>query len=420
MPNSLLKLLSFSYPAIIHCAMLCAVFVISGCNHETAPAAGGKKPKLPPADVYGKAVEVQLDDWPIIVRTQGSLVAGETTTIGTKVAGRVIETMAEIGDVVKAGAPLIKLDESEYRIQVAQAEAQLLQARSAVGLKVGDPLEALNPDNAPPVREARAIFNEATQAVKRLRQLSSQSAISATDLEVAEAAERVADAKLASAQNAVREKIALISVQMAQLDLAKQRLAESITYVPMDGVIQSRMVSIGSYVQPGQALVTMVKTSVLKYRASVPERYAQSLAVGQEVRIKLDAKQAGKNGAEEMPVTISRINPTIDPQSRSLTFEADVPNQDGSFRTGLFVEATVVIDKHAKALSVPMRSVVRFAGVDKVWKVIDKEVKDQPIQLGRQYGERVEVLKGIVPGDKILELGSKGKAGNYLGEAPDS
>ncbi len=98
------------------------------------------------------------------------------------------------------------IDAQEYRLQADQADAQLSQARAAVGLKPGDPLESLNPDNAPPVREAKAVLDEATKALARLRTLKGGDAVSESDLEVAESAERVAAARLASAQNSVREK----------------------------------------------------------------------------------------------------------------------------------------------------------------------------------------------------------------------
>ncbi len=186
-----------------------------------------------------------------------------------------MKTLVDLGDHVAAGAPLVQLDSSEYELMVSQSEAQLTQARSAVGLKPNDPLEALNPDNAPPVREARAIWNEAKQSITRIRELSQRDAISDTELEVAEAAERVAEAKLASAQNSVREKIAMISVAQAQLGLAKERLRETTILAPFDGLVQGRQVAEGSFVQTGQALFTIVRVDKLRFRASVPERFAQ-------------------------------------------------------------------------------------------------------------------------------------------------
>ncbi len=101
--------------------------------------------------------------------------------------------------------------------------------------------------------------------------------------------------------------------------------------------------------------------------------------------------------------------PTLEIQSRSLLFEAKKSiNQDYNLRPGLFAEAEVILDASAQGLAVPMRSVVRFAGVDKVWKIVGSKVQEQPVLLGRQVGESVEILKGISVGDRLLLQGKLG------------
>ena len=383
------------------------VFILSvGCKPDAKSPTAGKDAKPEPPTIRGIPLVVKPQSTPVYVRTQGSLLADEISTIGAKVPGRIVEVLVDLGDAVTKDQPLVKIDQQEYQLLVLQAEAQLTQARSAVGLKTGDPLSALNPDNAPPVREAKAVYNESQQNVGRIRRLAKQNAISETDLEAAEAAERVAEAKLASAQNSVREKIALISVQTALLDLAKQRLVETVTYAPFDGIIQNRTATPGAFVSTGQPLFSIVRNKVLRFRASVPERYAQKLAIGQKVILKLDR-------GKEREAKVSRISPSIEQQSRSLAFEADVDNEDQALRTGVFAEAEVIIDPEALGLAVPLKSVVRFAGVDKVFKVVDGMVKDQIVQLGRQIGDKVEILKGLVEGETILQDAAKARAGKF-------
>jgi RND family efflux transporter MFP subunit len=376
-----------------------------GC--ESDDKAVNQEPRVNTTVVSGSLHVVALETLPYTVRTQGSLVADEVATIGTKVAGRVVKILADLGDQVPAGSPLLQLDSTEFQLQVSQSEAQLTQSRSAVGLKPGDPLESLNPDNAPPVREARAVWEEAKQAVERARSLAERDAISDTELDFAEAAERVAEAKLASAQNGVREKIALIGVAQAQLGLAQERLREATIYAPFGGMVQGRQVAEGSLVQTGQTLFTIVRVDRLRFRASVPERYAGQLKIGQQVVLKLE------QNLPQQQVTVTRISPTIDLASRSLMFEAQVPNENGSLQTGLFAEADVVLDPEAKQIAVPIQSIVRFAGVDKVWKLKDSVIVDQPVQLGRKVGQRVQVLSGIEVGDSILLDGALGRSGKF-------
>jgi len=376
----------------------------SGCRELKS----GKK-AVPPTEavVQGTQLTIETVLWPKLVKSQGTLIADEVTTVGAKVAGRITEVPVDLGDIACENDILVQLDPKEYQLLLEQADAQLLQARSAVGLKPGDPVEGLNPDNAPPVRETRAVWDETKKAVERIRQLSNRDAISQAELDIADSAERVASARFSSAQNGVREKIAMIAVQSAMRDLAHQRLCETIVRAPFKGAIESRLVATGTFVQAGQPLMSIAKTSVLRFRGSVPERFAQQLRIGQQLELKFDLSDQVRT------VSISRISPSLDPVTRSLVFEACVDNEDESLRSGLFAEAVIKIDPDAKAIAIPVSSLVRFAGVDKVWKIIDGKVKEQVVGLGRQEADFVEIRQGIVSGDRILLEGRDGKAGRF-------
>lgn len=383
-----------------------------GCEGKTETAAGpgGGRPPAEVAQVYGVLRSIDLVSWPKIAQIQGSLFADEATALAAKVSGRVVAVECDLGDQVTAGQQVIKLDDREFQLRVQQAESQLKQVRAAIGLKEGDPIESLNPMNSPPVREAQAILEEANQQINRLQALFEQGAVVATDIEVALSEQRVADARYNSALNSVREKIALVGVQTAQLELAKQELADTSIVVPFDGMIQRRSVAVGTYVQPGVPLVELTKTSVLRFRASVPERFAQQLAVGQKVRLTVDRQQ--------LEVRVTRISPILDPISRSLSFEADVANPDNRLRSGLFAQAEIVLDEDSQAIAIPMASLVRFAGVDKVWKVANGKVTENVVQIGRESQDYIEVVSGLDVGDQILAAGKQGRVGDYSGESP--
>ena len=391
---------------ISRAALLVALCVslFSGCRK-----AESSKKSEPPPEVIVRGTEFSVDSvlWPKLVKSQGTLIAEEVTTVGAKVAGRITEVPVDLGDIACENDVLVQLDPREFQLLSEQADAQLLQARSAVGLKPGDPVEGLNPDNAPPVRETRAVWDETKKAVERIRQLSNRDAISQAELDIAESAERVASARFSSAQNGVREKIALIAVQSAMRDLAHQRLSETIVRAPFKGAIESKLVATGTYVQAGQPLMSIAKTTVLRFRGSVPERFAQQLRIGQQLELKFDLSDQVRT------VSISRISPSLDPVTRSLVFEASVDNQDGTLRSGLFAEAVIKIDPDAKAIAIPVSSLVRFAGVDKVWKIIDGKLKEQVVALGRQESGQIEIRDGIKIGDRVLLEGRNGKIGRF-------
>ncbi len=104
------------------------------------------------------------------------------------------EVHVDLGDRLEAHAPLVTLDESEFRLQVEQVEAQLAQARAAVGLQTGQPAEQLNPPQAPPAREAKAVWDEAVATTTRLTPVAGNSSITEAQFDQAVSAEKVAEA----------------------------------------------------------------------------------------------------------------------------------------------------------------------------------------------------------------------------------
>lgn len=388
--------------------VLLALAGVLGCTSATpapdAPKAGkAARAELPV--LRAEVLTVQPVVWPTIVRTQGSLVADEVAVVGAKVAGRVEEVLCDLGDVVRQGQPLARLDRSDFQLQVLLAEAQLAQARAALGLQERDPVERLDPQSAPPVREAKAVWEEARTRLARLRQLQTlaRNTVTQEEIDQAEAAEAAAAARHAAAINAVREKIAQVGVQASTLEVARQHLADTVVVAPFDAVVQERHVAPGTFVQVGSPLVTLARTSRLRFRGTMPERHAHRLALGQEVVLRIEGV------AQPRQAAVTRISPALDELTRSLTFEAVLDNADGSLRSGLFAEADVVVDPQATALVVPRSAVVRFAGAEKVWKVVAGKTQEQLIQTGRQDAQWLEVLSGLSAGDQVLVEGSQGR-----------
>jgi RND family efflux transporter MFP subunit len=378
------------------------LIAFAGCGHDE-PAADlpAGEPKLPV--IKAAVFRVEPSPWPTVVKSQGSLVADEVTVVGAKVAGRVAEVFVDLGDLAEADAPLARIDHEEYQLQVVLAEAQLGQARAALGLKPADPVESLNPLNSPPVREAKAVLDEAKTRVDRVRQLRQKNAVTQDEFDQAIAAEGVADARYASAINSVREKMAQISVRAAELSLAQEHLTNTTVKAPFKGLIHERHVNRGTFLQAGEPVVTLVRTSVLRFRGQVPERHAHRLAIGQQVTLAIE-------GVREPHVAkITRISPVVEEASRALAFEAAVDNSAGRLRTGLFAEADVIVDPGAQSLAVPPAAVTEFAGVEKVWKVVDGVAGEQVVRTARRESGAIEIVEGLAPGDIVLTNAAEGK-----------
>ncbi len=385
----------------------CVGCLATGCGHseptkDPSPAA---KPAVSAGAPEVRVVEASLQTWPKTVRVQGTLIEDEYALLGAKVAGRVKDIQVDIGTPVRAGQIVAELEADEFDLRVQQAEAQVAQARASLGLRPNVPDEKLEPSRAPPVQQEMALLDEARLNVQRVKNLAGRGVVTQEEIQSREAAQRVAEARYRSALNNVQEEIALLKLRRSELAMANQNRQDAVLKAPFDGVIQETRVAPGNYVNVGQPIAALVRTSPLRFRAGVPERSAVGVAVGQTVQMNLEGI------AQPVVAQISRISPALDVSSRALIIEADVENQNNQFRTGLFAEAEILVDDGSRALAIPASSVTAFGGVEKVWIVSDNEAHPQQIRIGRREGERVEVLSGLEPGQLILTHGEQGREG---------
>ncbi len=391
--------------------LLCALVVV-GCRDSATDVSAKKDAKAELPVMHAASLTVERTAWPLVVRTQGSLVPDEVAVVGAKVAGRVAEVRVDMGDRVAAEAIMVTIDQADFQLQVSQAEAQLAQARAAIGLEPNAPLESLNPRRSPPVREQEAIWQEAQSRTARYQELLANNAVTPSDYEALVAAEQVAEARHAAALNGVMEKIALIRVRAAELAVAKQQLADTVIVAPFEAGVQQRHVAPGTFVQMGQTVVTLVRTHPLHFRGTISERHAQQLAVGQQISLRIESVP-GQRVAE-----ITRISPILDDLSRALLFEAELDNHDGQLRIGLFAEAEVVLNDKQRSIAVPQAAIVEFAGIEKVWKVVDGVLREQPVLTGQHRDGWIEILEGLTPGDLILGQASEGQVARLESTVP--
>lgn len=399
--------------ACLTLAALGGLVLLGGCGRHEAPASAAvPSDQGPPKEVHVVVASVQ--PWPVTVRVQGSLLADEDAVIGSKLAGRVEKVNVDLGSVVKRGEVMVELDQQEFTLLVEQAEAQLRQASSAIGLAPEDDEAALVLENSPPVMLEQALVDEAQAGVARAERLMPTRAMTEGEYDTFVAQLKTAQARYRSAINSVREQISLIGVRRADLALAKQQLADAQIVAPFDALVNARRVSPGAYLQVGQAVMALVRIDRLRFTAGVPEVHSDELEVGQSIAIRV----AGRN--EPIPAKICRVSPTVVQTSRSVRMEADVANEDLTLQAGLFGEAEIIVDPAAKALAVPAAAVSQFAGVQKVWIVTDGRCEQRTVRIGRRDADRVEIVSGLADGDTIVSRADQGREGPVIAvnEAP--
>jgi RND family efflux transporter MFP subunit len=371
---------------------LLALAACGGDSESSASAQESKRDGAPKA-VQTSRVEERMLGSTVVVN--GTLDAFDRATVGTKVAGRVQSLAVDLGSPVRRGQLVARIDPTDYSIRVQQSEAGLAQARVRLGLSADGGSDAVDPSDTPPVREARAVLEEARATRERYAALLRDGVISKADFDQAQAQSRVAESRYQDSLEEIRNRQAVATQRRAELALARQQLADTAIYAAFDGVVAQRIASPGEFLTAGAPVVEIVKVNPLRFRADVPERDAASIRVGQAVQLSVD----GATG--EFTGRVTRLSPTITERTRVLQMEADIPN-NGALRAGSFARATIVTDSTAASLAIPKEALVTFAGIEKVVLVEKGKTKEKPVTTGRRIGPYIEVLSGVKPGDEVI------------------
>lgn len=367
-----------------------ALLSVSGCRKEPAATA---KPAEAPRPV--RVTQARVEPVERVVKSFGSLSAYEQATLSTEVAGRIDKIFVDLGAVVKTGDIIAQIDPRDYRLHLQQSEAMLAQARVQLGLPLEGDDDTIAPEQTSQVRQMRAMLEEARANRDRIRSLSAQRIISASEVETAEAAHEVASSKHEESLQDVRMRLALVAQRRAEVRIARQQLEDSTLRAPFDGMIQERRANLGEYVSASAPVVTLVRVDPLRLRLEVSEREAHKLATGQQVRLTLQGTTNLYLGA------VKRLSPALDEQSRMLRVEADVPNK-ANLRPGSFVTAEIVVNQTDPAVIIAADAIVTFAGVEKVFVVESARAVERSILTGQRHGASVEVIRGLKEGETVI------------------
>jgi len=395
-------------PALPIVGLACLALGLSACNQRSEGQANADRPAVDVEVIHPARVEV-----PRRVRMTGSLFGQEQATVAAKVSGRVQEIAKDVGDEAKPGDLVLRLDPTDFKLERDERKLALAQALAELGLQ-DMPAEGFDVNTLPAVDRARLQALNADARYERGRELFQQDPplISEKDYADLQTARDVAVADQRVAVLVAEAMLAAARTLEAQLRIAEQQLAETEHIVPrgtittsgaaanesdhtLSYVVSARMVSIGDLVQVGAPLFRLVDPDPIKLRAAVPERRAASIRVGQQAMVSTEARPIS------VPGRVSRINPAINPQTRTFEVEIIVPNADRALTPGAFARADVEIDRQAGVLVVPIESLSTFAGVTKLLIEKDGKLLDRPITVGERFASVVEVTAGLA-GDEMI------------------
>lgn len=299
--------------------------------------------------------------------------------VHAKVAGFIQSIPVDIGDRVKEGGLIATLEIPELDQDLKKAAAGVEAAREEVN-------------------KAQADYQEAHELFTRLQSVAAQhpKLVAQQDLDDARTKDDAASADLESAKRRVEEAQAEQSRQLALVDYSK-------IIAPFDGVVTKRYADTGALIQAGTssstegtAVVRFAQENILRVMFPVPESAVATVQDGVQVRIEVSGLDRTLHGA------VTRFSRQLNPETRTMETEVDIPNPDLSITPGMFGWADLTIDEHKDVLNVPVEAI--SSGDEPTVYLIGKDHKivERPVKIGLQTPNRVEILSGLEQGDLVF------------------
>jgi RND family efflux transporter MFP subunit len=389
--------------------VLVALGAAVGCGGQREPwPANAAESERDPAAVTVTVAPVDVRPVQRTVETVGTLYGAEEVSIAAKVEGRIRKICHDVADRVKPGDILLEIDTTDYELLLQQSRKALTVELARFGLD-SVPKRDFDVTRLPPVMQAKAKQENCKRRLDRARQTGVATAEELTD--------KATDARVAQAEyeNQVleaRARLATIHLKNDALTIAEQQLKDTQVRVPVPSqsihgsasdvvyAVTQRSVSEGSYVKSGTEVFKLVIETPLKLRVPVPERHAPEIRVEQKVEVFTDAYPRPFQG------TVSRINPAVDPVTRTFQVEIIVPNVKGELKPGCFAKAVIATRLDSEAATVPLEAPVSFAGVTKVFLLENGRAKEVQVALGVQSTSWVEVVQPkLPPGARVVTSG---------------
>jgi len=308
----------------------------------------------PPAQI--SAVEVTTEAVPRFAPAIGSLAAVHQVTINPEIGGRVVKIFFEPGATVKAGDPLVQLNDAPEQGDLKNYEAQARWAQISL---------------------------ERSQSLSK---------------------------KNFASQESVDQNQSQLDQAHAQIAKTQALIAQKLIRAPFPGKLGVRQIEVGQYLTTGTPIVTLTDLSTLYVNFTLPGRQRPEIKVGQQVEVRSDAFPGRAFDAK-----ITTIEPQLSADTRTMMVQATMQNPDDALLPGMFIDAQVVLPPQPDMLVLPATAVEYTLYGDSVFVIRDdgKDANGQPIlkavrtpvKTGARWGQNVAILDGLKPGERVVSAG---------------
>jgi RND family efflux transporter MFP subunit len=317
----------------------------------------------------------------------GNIQAIAEGPVMARATGYIRKRNVDIGDRVEAGQALAEIEAPELKQQIAQARAAVEQANSTVE-QAGAALE-----------QGRTNANLARVTSERWNNLFAKGVVSRQERDTYQAQYEAQQANVQALEKAIAAARGNSAAAAANVDRLNQLLSYQTVRAPFAGVITVRNVDTGALVNEGNTMLFRIaQTGRLRTYVNVPQAEAGSVRVGQQATLTIPDLPGRK-----FVGTVSRTSNALDPSSRTLLVELQVPNADSALLPGMYAQVDLALPRRDPPLVIPGDTlVVRPDGPQVAVVASDGAVHFARVQLGRDFGDRLEVLSGLEEGQKLV------------------
>lgn len=384
----------------------------------------GRAVARPAREVQVGVVEPERRDLEVTLAYTGDVLANRQTPIFAKTSGYIRAIHVDRGEFVQAGQLLVEVEPTEQEGALDQSRAALATALAALQVARTN-LEAARANllnqQALLARAQAVLANDQRQA-ERMTELFAKGLVAAQDRDNArtafessgaavraqEAQVQVARVQIETTDSQVRLAEAQVEQQRAGLRLAETRLSDTRILAPFPGFVAQRQLEVGASVS-GQAaatsnasvaILTIQDIDPVKIQIEVPEREVPRVRAGSTVRLTTDAYPDRRFTGR-----LARVVHTLDPRTRTMGVEVDIPNPDRLLKPGMYARVELVLEVRPGALMLPLEVLTGTEGRPTVLVVRDGRVAAVSVELGPTDGPRIQVLRGVGPGEQVVLQG---------------
>jgi RND family efflux transporter MFP subunit len=407
-----------------HLKILVIVLAFAACfgcssskaeNEKQAPGGdNASNAEAPVSITVGSAAAREI---PAVIQATGTLVADETSNIAPKVAGKVVNVSANVGDFITQGSVIALIDDRDARLRLAEAQAGVNQAIAGVrqaearlGLSANG---TFNATNIPEVQAANAGYEQALAELrqaeaneKRYRELVETGDVSMVAYETYRTTRDTARARVNAARQqqeaalntarqsnqAIKSAQAAVEAARTQVGTAQQAVTDTVVRAPFSGFISDRPVAVGEYVSSASIIATILRANPIKVQIQVAESDVPFINIGRGVSIEVDAYKDRRFGG-----TVTAVNPALDPTTRAAVVEAAIENSGNVLRSGMFATVKITREGGGAGVFVPKIAVYNDQSTQsyRVFVIQDGVAKLRVVQLGIEEGDTIQIINGV-------------------------